>query len=188
MNLYNQIKSRLKLVDVARNYNIPVSRGQMILCPFHQEHTPSLKLYDDHFYCFGCHATGDVITLTAGLLDLDAYEAAKKLAEDFRIYSDHPPGKITKPKRHPVQQLWQSNLSEYFYLLKRYKETLAPSSPEDSLDPLFVKSCREIDYVEYLLDCMDLNPDATMILMDNAGLNQKIAHELGLLDWREKSA
>ena len=188
MTLFDQVKSQIKPVDVVQHYNIPVSRGQVILCPFHQERTPSLKLYDDHFYCFGCHATGDVVTLAAGLLGLKPYEAAKRLAEDFGIHTDHPPGKIIKPKKRPVQQLWQSNLSEYFYWLKHFKQTLAPLSPEDTPDPLFVKSCREISYIGYLLDCMDLNPEATMILMDSSGLNQKIAHELSLLDRRDKSA
>lgn len=188
MNLFEHIKSQLKPIDVINHYNVPVERGQMILCPFHQERTPSLKLYDDHFYCFGCHATGDVITLAAGLLGLQPYEAAKRLAEDFTIRADRPPGKIKKPKKRPVQQLWQSNLSEYFYWLKHFKQTLAPSSPEDTPDPLFVKSCREISYIGYLLDCMDLNPEATMILMDSSGLNQKIAQELSLLDRREISA
>jgi hypothetical protein len=33
-------------------------------CPFHKDKTPSFFLYSDsnRFYCFGCHATGDVIT------------------------------------------------------------------------------------------------------------------------------
>jgi len=29
------------------------------LCPFHDEHTPSLTVYEDHYHCFGCGAHGD---------------------------------------------------------------------------------------------------------------------------------
>jgi DNA polymerase len=32
-----------------------------ILCPFHDDHTPSLTIYPDHFHCFVCNAHGDAI-------------------------------------------------------------------------------------------------------------------------------
>lgn len=32
-----------------------------IRCPFHNDNTPSLHIYDDHYYCFGCGARGDAI-------------------------------------------------------------------------------------------------------------------------------
>lgn len=31
------------------------------LCPFHNEKTPSFAVYEDGYYCFGCHARGDAI-------------------------------------------------------------------------------------------------------------------------------
>jgi hypothetical protein len=36
-----------------------VPRDRMILCPFHGETKPSMRIYPDHYYCFGCHAHGD---------------------------------------------------------------------------------------------------------------------------------
>jgi hypothetical protein len=33
----------------------------MIRCPFHDDGTPSLQIYDDHFHCFGCGAHGDLV-------------------------------------------------------------------------------------------------------------------------------
>lgn len=44
-----------------------------------------MKLYDDHFYCFGCTEHGNVVKLTASLFGLTQYEAAKKLCSDFGI-------------------------------------------------------------------------------------------------------
>jgi Toprim domain/CHC2 zinc finger len=32
-----------------------------ITCPFHDDHAPSLVIYDDHFHCFVCGAHGDAI-------------------------------------------------------------------------------------------------------------------------------
>lgn len=56
------IKRQLSLPAVV-SYCIgkPVKAGTMIRCPFHNDGTPSCKVYADHFYCFGCKATGDVI-------------------------------------------------------------------------------------------------------------------------------
>ena len=52
--------------------------------------TPSLKLNEDYFYCFGCGAKGDVIDFVARLLDLSAYEAAQRLAADFGLDRRRP--------------------------------------------------------------------------------------------------
>jgi hypothetical protein len=45
------------LVDVIGE---PLINGK-IRCPFHDDHSPSLHIYDDHFHCFVCGAHGDVI-------------------------------------------------------------------------------------------------------------------------------
>jgi DNA polymerase len=36
----------------------PLVNGKMC-CPFHADDTPSLHIFDDHFFCFGCGARGD---------------------------------------------------------------------------------------------------------------------------------
>lgn len=59
-------------------------------CLFHAEKTPSLCLYpgDGGFYCFGCHAHGDVIALYAQALSLSPLEAAKRVCADFGFVYD----------------------------------------------------------------------------------------------------
>lgn len=43
------------------------------------------KLNEDYYYCFGCQAKGDVISLTEKLFDLTLRETAYKLAADFGL-------------------------------------------------------------------------------------------------------
>ena len=54
-------------------------------CPFHSEKTPSCVVYantqDPHFYCFGCHAGGDVITFLMKIEGLSYIDAVQMLAE-----------------------------------------------------------------------------------------------------------
>lgn len=38
----------------------PIRRG-LISCPFHEEKTPSCKVYSDHIHCFGCGKSADTI-------------------------------------------------------------------------------------------------------------------------------
>ena len=61
--------------------NPRLCRGMII----HAERTPSLCLYPDSggFYCFGCHAHGDVVALYTQALSLSPLEAAKRVCADF---------------------------------------------------------------------------------------------------------
>ena len=89
MSVFDDVK-QLDLISVAEKYGIS-TRNSMINCLFHDDRTPSMKLYHDHFYCFGCGEHGDVITFTAKLFGLSPLEAAKKLQTDFGItVSDKP--------------------------------------------------------------------------------------------------
>jgi DNA polymerase len=54
------------------------SIGDIINCPFHDDSTPSLKLYADHFHCYGCGAHGDLVDwlmMTEGLTREEAVRA-----------------------------------------------------------------------------------------------------------------
>ena len=92
MNLFETVKSAVTVKQAAEYYGCKVNRGDMICCPFHDDRHPSMKLNRDYFYCFGCGATGDVIDFVARLFGLSSYEAAKKLAYDFRHRPGQAPG------------------------------------------------------------------------------------------------
>lgn len=80
-----ELKMRNDLVEVAAPYVTLKRRGRNLigLCPFHGEKTPSFNVYteDNHFYCFGCGAGGDVITFVMRIENLDYVEAVKLLAQ-----------------------------------------------------------------------------------------------------------
>ncbi len=80
-----ELKLRSDMVDVASSYvNLKrQGRNYVGLCPFHSEKTPSFVVYADSssYYCFGCHAGGDVITFIRQIENLDYMEAVKFLAD-----------------------------------------------------------------------------------------------------------
>jgi len=51
----------------------------MGLCPFHEDAEPSLAVYQDHFYCFGCGVRGTVIDYVMMREGCSPLNAARKL-------------------------------------------------------------------------------------------------------------
>ena len=84
MSIYSKIKEQVSTRDAAEFYGYKVSPKGMMLCPFHNDHTPSMKV-DRNYICFGCQQKGDVIHFTAKLFGLSEYAAARKLAADMGL-------------------------------------------------------------------------------------------------------
>ena len=162
MNLFETVKAAVTPRMAAERYGLPIQQGGMVCCPFHADRTPSMKLNEDYFYCFGCGATGDVIDFVARLFNLSNYGAAQKLAYDFGIDPDKPPATaaLWKPK-YPLAKAFQNEtlhcqriLCDYLHLLEHWKMQYAPKTPEDTLDDRFVEACQMLDYIEDLADIL----------------------------------
>ena len=167
MTIFDEVKSLVDVPTAARHYGVEVHRGNMALCPFHRERTPSCKLYADHYYCFGCQAHGDVIKLTQELFSLSPIEAVKQLNSDFALGLDvdKPPDmekvnrrrkEIAKRKAEKarVEHMYDV-LLRYFTLLDKYKMRYAPTSSDDETDRRFVYALQNIGYAEYMLEAFN---------------------------------
>ena len=97
----SEIKSRLTILQVARKYGLEPNKYDMVLCPFHEDKTPSLKLYyeTNTFNCFGCSANGDVIEFIQLKEKVTKHEAILKAKTMIDInYTE-----VTKPKETKSQ-------------------------------------------------------------------------------------
>ena len=119
MSIFEKVKAQVSARKVAEYYGLKVNRNGMACCPFHNDKHPSMKIDDDHYYCFGCGAHGDAIGYAAQLYGLSQYEAAKKLIADFAL-------QIECQKKVPVCK----DKSETF---GKIPETL-PSNQTEKLD------------------------------------------------------
>ena len=167
MNLFKLVKESITVKQAAALYGLPVTSTWMTHCPLHEDHTPSMKLNDTYYYCFGCGATGDVIDLTARLFDLSSFQAARKLAQDFGLSPDKPPsGAIALPKPSTLPSDDQQEditycirvLHDYRNLLTRWRTEFAPLSPEEPLNERFVEALHMLDVVDDLMDCLAFGP------------------------------
>ena len=85
MNLFETVKTAISVRQAAKRYGLTVGKNGMCRCPFHADKTPSMKLNEAYYYCFGCKAHGDAIALTAQLLHLPPGSAAAELAQAFHV-------------------------------------------------------------------------------------------------------
>lgn len=149
---------------VAEGYGLHINRGGMCLCPFHEEHTPSAKIYPDALHCFGCGTHVDVIGFAQKMFRLDKpIDAVKKLNEDFGLHI----GIVKVPTSEEVfeyqkrvaekqsYEKWEKSawrtLNDYLWLMREWRE-FAPHTPDEMCDERFVYSLRRLDYAEYLCD------------------------------------
>ena len=68
------------------------NRAGKICCPFHDDSTPSLQLYDHDWHCFGCRLGGSVYDFGARLYGLDTrgrefLQLRQRLAEELFTHS-----------------------------------------------------------------------------------------------------
>ena len=89
----DRVKSAADLVQiVGEHVKLRKSGSNFIgLCPFHSEKTPSFHVHAERqfFYCFGCHAKGDVIHFVERMEGLSFADALRWLGERYGIPLDN---------------------------------------------------------------------------------------------------
>lgn len=151
--IFQAVKDAVTARQAAERYGITVSRNGMAICPFHEDHNPSMKL-DERFHCFGCLVDGDVIDYTAMFFQINAWDAARKLAADFGV--DDPNCGQGYPLRSRIfpddADRAVGVFSRYLQLLKQWRFEYAPRSESVPWHPLFAEAMRRSDHIAYLLE------------------------------------
>ena len=167
------IKDRLTMREVIERYGFETDRRNKIICPFHNEKTASMKIYDTSYYCFGCHASGDVIKFVQTLFNLSFPETLKKIDVDFNLnvlncnsFEDlrrsHYQQRMLQAKRDKQNQKRENAINDYWNVFDEWKRLTdnkvkyAPKIQDEELHPLFIEALKKITYQEYLLDCAEI--------------------------------
>jgi hypothetical protein len=165
MTIFSEVKQHLPMKEVARYYGITVNRSGFTRCPFHEERTPSMKIYDDHFYCFGCQCGGDVIRFVSQLFSLTPLEAARKLQSDFGIadvefdreqYKRDRNTRMEQLRKEKQYESWKHNtyllLTDYCSLLREWRKEYAPKTLDEPFQDKYLESLKELEKAEYYCD------------------------------------
>ena len=192
MNQFETIKAAVTPMQAAEHYGLRVLPNGMTCCPFHEDRHPSLKLNEDFFYCFGCHASGDVIDFTARLFGLPPYAAAKKLETDFGVEAE------TKPLPFPThaepprdrERLCICVLREYLRHLRIWQLRYRPEKPGDPIHLRFAEAMKALPTVNHLLDCLLGNDlllaEKTAEMLCREGYIRRLSEYLATLSEKER--
>ena len=172
-NFADEIKSLVTMRQVCEMYGIEVNSQGFALCPFHNENTPSLKVYSGNrgFHCYGCGQNGSVIDFVMQLFNLDFLAAQKKLNCDFGLnlpigikptlqeYRTAQRAAQERKRQLQNKQAERDRLSRgrdaalYEYIrLDMQKREFAPHGLDDELHPLFIEALQKLGDAEYQLD------------------------------------
>ena len=149
-DIFNRIKEILDITQVLEYYGVSVNSKSFASCPFHQENTPSFKVYDSSYYCFGCGESGTVIDFMMRYFNLTNIEAVRKLNDDFKL-------NLSSVKSHG----WVNRLpmQENKNLVESFTEWEKKAFITFSNYFRMLKECEssEADYIENILDIMIAN-------------------------------
>ena len=186
-DIFKLVKANITTRQAAEYYGLNVQRNGMTLCPFHNDHAPSLKV-DTRFYCFGCQVKGDVIDFVSKLFGLSLIQAAQKLAADFGLDPNTPQAAAAVPVQPPVVQQRRlvleciKALTDYELLLNRWKAAYVPEDMNAPWDEWFAQALHELPAIGHMLDLLysadaKLREDTAKALI-NTGALQRIQTSL----------
>lgn len=129
----------LSIVGVAERLGLRVNSRRMCLCPFHDDHHPSMALgRRNHYRCFVCDAHGDVIDLVMRFLNKTFTEACHWLADESNIILTEYEPRETRPTK-PFDAARYSRFFERPFLNVEARRFLFD---ERRIDPRVVCWCR----------------------------------------------
>lgn len=178
MDYAAMIKDRVSTPELFEFYGFHRDRSGFICCPFHEEKTGSMKVYDGAggYHCFGgCGAHGDIITFVQNYFRIPFKEALSKINDDFylglpinsqideeqrrqlRREEDERrrQRETVRKERERLYKAYDDALAEWIRL-DRQRTEYAPTEPSEAFDDRYVEALHKIENAGYALDCAEI--------------------------------
>lgn len=174
MDYASIVKDRVSTPELFEHYGFRRDRGGFVCCPFHDEKTGSMKVYDGDrgYHCFGgCGAHGDIISFVQNYFKISFKDALIKINDDFRLglplngsidgelrrkiqrESDERIRKrdAVKKERERLYKAREDALYEWIRLdLQRIEN--APKTPSEPLNEKFIEALQNLEYTAHILE------------------------------------
>ncbi len=124
--LVDEVRRKSDIVDVISSYVQLKKKGSTYfgLCPFHNEKTGSFSVTPgkEMFYCFGCHAGGNVFTFVQKIENISYPEAIRMLAQranvDLPVQDYNPAQKAMDDKRERMREMYKEAAQFYVRIIR----------------------------------------------------------------------
>ena len=170
-----KIKESVTMREVLERYGFDVDRKGFVCCPFHNEKTPSMKIYggDGGYHCFGCGEHGDVITFVQRFFGLTFREALSRIDADFSLglFGNHSFEELRKShykriafqakrdrekeERNKLDEEYWSSFDEW-KRLDDNRRKYSPKSADETPHPLFMEALQKLESQTQALEMLSL--------------------------------
>lgn len=187
------IENKPDLLMVMDSEGVEVDRHGKFRCPFHDDRTPSGKVYGEHWKCFGCGAHGDSIDFVMRMHDLTFQDALEVL----HLKGDKPAPEVIQRERtrRELRSLLEKWRIQYIQALTCRLYDLLNLEAEMKEDPMIdgedpwerVALTQEIPKLQYQIDAVMAADKETLSEIyndfiqgghENDGTTKSIQHSL----------
>lgn len=101
-----QSVKQIPMRQIAGMYGYPVTRSGFMRCPFHNDNSPSMKVYDGNrgYHCFVCHSGGDIVDFVMRHDNLEFEPAVRLIADHFGIAISDGKTKLSVADRKRIDE------------------------------------------------------------------------------------
>ncbi len=189
-DLVETIRERIDIVEVISDYVTLERSGQRLvsLCPFHEEKTPSFSVSPERqlYYCFGCHAGGDVFSFVMEMEGVPFQEALKLLADRAGVpISEWKSDESEEPSRGEKVRKYLYRLADFS--ARFYAGQLLSSAGNTARDYFEGRGIAEDLWKDYQLGYAPDSWDNLCDALASRRANMKAAELLGLVRKSDKT-
>lgn len=154
-------REQVSALEVAQRYGVQIDRHGRALCPFHNDHRPSMTFKEGRYRCWACGASGDCVDLVRGLYGGTYWEALQRINQDFALglpLGGKPPPqqKAEARERQRTKDLHQRYETWRATTLTRIDRAIrtANTANWDELTPQQVEAIRQRERLEHWADTL----------------------------------
>jgi hypothetical protein len=176
-SIFQRVKE-IPFPDVQRAFHGAEPSKNKILCPFHQEKSPSFHIYDNGFKCFGCGEYGSSIDFVMKLYNLRPLEAAKAIAERFGLPVRTGPlslqdrlriaqAKAVREREKKLQEAFKAWVKDATWKARGLAEAIRGVLNEKGvdIDPELLPLVHELPRLEWWADTLSIGADEEKITL-----------------------
>lgn len=176
------------IVDIIGQYVKLKRQGSRYtgLCPFHNEKTPSFSVSGDTqlYYCFGCHAGGNVYTFVMEYENYTFQESIEYLADRAGIQLPRDEGRRERAEDSRRKQMLEANklAARYFYYQLKGKQG------GKAYQYLRNRGLSDETIVKFGLGYSNISSDDLYRYLKQKGYEDKLLADCGLIKVDQKGA